>query len=103
MKEFLQDTENKTNQFLKPVQHIDTITFTKTIHMFQDLNSLYFLFLEKSSNDDLNIHTKRNLTKKMYSYLKNSIHLDNVPSSTNIHTKNTQIKTKKHKKTIRKL
>ena len=54
--------------FLLPIQHIDTITFQKTISMFQDLNSLYFLFLEKSEPLDSKI--KKNLSKRFFSYLK---------------------------------
>jgi hypothetical protein len=56
------------NDFLVPVKHIDNITFKKTISMFQDLNTLYFLFLEKS--DSLDINTKKNISKKIISYLK---------------------------------
>jgi hypothetical protein len=70
---FLQvDSKEEDNQFLIPIQHIDTITFQKTIAMFQDLNSLYFIFLERSSEDSTTmLNLKKNLSKKIFSYLKN--------------------------------
>jgi hypothetical protein len=66
------DSKEEDNQFLIPIQHIDTITFQKTIAMFQDLNSLYFIFLERSSEDSTTmLNLKKNLSKKIFSYLKN--------------------------------
>jgi hypothetical protein len=91
MKEFLQNTENKVSDFFIPLQNIDTIKFDKTIHMFQDLNTLYFIYLEKTINTDTT-NTKKNVTKKIYAYLKNSTNLDSLKNVA-----------KKHKKTIRKL
>jgi hypothetical protein len=58
------DISSVSNDFLIPIKHIDTILFHKTITMFQDLNTLYFLFLEIDSK------AKKNITKKMISYLK---------------------------------
>jgi len=71
---FLQvDSKEEDNQFLIPIQQIDTITFQKTIAMFQDLNSLYFIFLERSSEDSTTmLNLKKNLSKKIFSYLKKS-------------------------------
>lgn len=70
---FLQvDSKEEDNHFLIPIQHIDTITFQKTISMFQDLNSLYFIFLERSSEHSTTmLNVKKNLSKKIFSYLKN--------------------------------
>ena len=48
------------SDFLSPIQPIDNITFQKTISMFQDLNSLYFLFLEKS--ESLDSKMKKNIS-----------------------------------------
>ena len=65
---FLRDTNYKgTKEFLTSVKHIDTIIFEKTINMFQDLNTLYFIFVEKSV--ELNGNNKKNLTKKIYLHL----------------------------------
>jgi len=65
---FLQDSNfNGSDKFLKPIKFMDSITFEKTINMFQDLNTLYFIFVEKSI-ELTNINKKR-LTKKMYLHL----------------------------------
>jgi hypothetical protein len=48
--------------FLTPVKNIDAIKFEQTIHMFQDLNDLLFLFYEKA-NDSGNT---RNVTKRVF-------------------------------------
>lgn len=65
------DSKEEDNDFLISVQKIDTIIFQKTISMFQDLNSLYFIFLERSSEDSTTLlNLKKNLTKKIFSYLK---------------------------------
>jgi hypothetical protein len=71
---FLSVDSEEDKNFLIPIQHIDTITFQKTISMFQDLNSLYFIFLEKSSEVSTTIlNVKKNLSKKISSYLKNKL------------------------------
>lgn len=66
---FLRDTSNYkgNSDFLTPIKHIDTIVFEKTINMFQDLNTLYFIFVEKSM--ELNGTNKKSLTKKIYLHL----------------------------------
>lgn len=65
---FLRDTNyNSTSDFLTSIKHIDTIIFEKTINMFQDLNTLYFIFVEKSM--ELNSNNKKTLTKKIYLHL----------------------------------
>ena len=62
---FLQNPNTNTEaDFLKTIKHIDTITFDKTISMFQDLNTLYFIYVEGTLKMDSN--TKKNLTKKIY-------------------------------------
>lgn len=73
------DLEDMNSEFLKPISHIDAIKWDKTISMFQDLNTLYFIFIEK--NTDLDPNSKKNITKRIYLHLTN---------------------TKKHKKTIKK-
>ena len=71
---FLSVDSEEDNNFLIPIQHIDTITFQKTISMFQDLNSLYFIFLEISPEDSTTmLNVKNNLSKKIFSYLKNKL------------------------------
>jgi hypothetical protein len=67
---FLRDPSNykgASGELLTSIKHIDTIVFEKTINMFQDLNTLYFIFVEK--NMDLNDKNKKNLTKKIYLHL----------------------------------
>jgi len=51
-------------QFLTINKHIDTIVFSKTINMFQDLNHLYFIFYEKTNEVDK--RDLNNITKKIY-------------------------------------
>jgi hypothetical protein len=62
------DISTTSNDFLIHITHIDTILFHKTITMFQDLNTLYFFFLEKT--DEIDSKTKKKLTKKMVAFLK---------------------------------
>lgn len=47
IKNFLKYPDNERN-FLTIIKNIDAISFEKTIHMFQDLNDLVFIFYEKS-------------------------------------------------------
>jgi len=50
------------NPFLVPIKHIDSIKFDQSVHMFQDLNDLVFVFYEKSKElkkRDLNTMTKK--------------------------------------------
>ena len=86
----VQDFSIKSNKnkyetrFIKSEKYLDDIYFKETIHMFQDLNALFFIFLEntKQTNSDnsikrinINNTTKRNKaiknnqknkTKRMY-------------------------------------
>jgi hypothetical protein len=57
---FLKSSTNKYEYFLTNVKHIDGITFDKTIHMFQDLNELVFVYFEKNQTTD------NNSTKKVF-------------------------------------
>jgi hypothetical protein len=61
----LNDDMNAYDKFLTTIQNIDTITFEKTINMFQDLNSLIFVFHEKSK-DNQKTGNNNNNTKKIY-------------------------------------
>ena len=62
------------NSYLVPIKNIDTITFEKTINMFQDLNDLFFLFYEKEKDKDNtgktssqhNSHNSHNSTKRVF-------------------------------------
>ena len=64
---FLREDDDLNNQeskpFLKIIKHIETITLEKTISMFHDLNSLYFILIDKSL--ELNNKDKKTLTKKI--------------------------------------
>jgi hypothetical protein len=51
-------------KYLSIIKNIDTITFDKTINMFQDLNDLIFIFYEKSN--ELKKPNDYNRTKKIY-------------------------------------
>ena len=74
---FIKNRENQ--QFLSVVKNIGSVAFEKSIHMFQDLNELVFVFYEKSN--ELKKHNPKTSSRKM-------------PSSHSLH--NT------HKKTFRK-
>jgi len=66
IKNFLK-TSNLTDyldNFLVPIKNFDSITFEKTINMFQDLNDLLFIFYEKS--DEELKKSANNATKKVY-------------------------------------
>ena len=59
------------NSYLVPIKNIDTITFEKTINMFQDLNDLFFLFYEKDKDNtgktsSHNSHNSNNSTKRVF-------------------------------------
>ena len=51
--------------FFTPIKNIDTVTFEKTINMFQDLNDILIVFYEKNNNNLQNVAHK-NITKKIY-------------------------------------
>ena len=55
---FLRSATNNYEHFLTNVKHIEGITFDKTIHMFQDLNELVFVFCEKTQSNN-NAATKK--------------------------------------------
>tara|TARA_Y100000991_G_C21731160_1_gene246401 strand:- start:14 stop:508 length:495 start_codon:yes stop_codon:yes gene_type:complete len=52
-----QDTN--TNMFLKSIKSLDDISFDQTISMFEDLNSLFFVFVESNTE-------KKNQTKRIF-------------------------------------
>jgi len=62
-----QETEN--NLFLQSVKSIEDICFDPTIAMFEDLNSLFFIFvetnnIEKSQTKRIFLHSNQKKTKK---------------------------------------
>jgi len=70
IKSFIEKSDNideGNSSFLVPIKHIDTIVFRKTINMFHDLNTLYFVFLENDQKIDEN--TKKNISKRVYIHL----------------------------------
>ena len=53
--------------YLQSVKHIDNIVFDKTISMFQDLNNIMIIFLEKDTSIDRNKSNNLfNVTKRIY-------------------------------------
>jgi hypothetical protein len=58
IEDFIRKKTAKT--FLTIVNHIEDIHFKKTITMFQDLNDLFFLFVEKNEKE------RKNITKRVY-------------------------------------
>lgn len=58
-------THGENIDYLNIIPKCDDIYFNKTIHMFQDLNELIFIFYEKRIS---NKHTK---TRKLLTYKKN--------------------------------
>ena len=62
-----QETEN--NLFLESIKSIDNINFDPSISMFEDLNSLFFIFvesnnIEKSQTKRIFLHSNQKKTKK---------------------------------------
>ena len=59
------NNNNNRSQFLSTVKNVDTISFSPSIYLFQDLNELCVLFYEKSSPN--------NVTKRVFihSHAKN--------------------------------
>jgi len=60
LKYFLKDTKFS---FLTSVKNIDSISFKKSISMFQDLNNIFIIFYEK---DKTHMITRENMTKKIF-------------------------------------
>ena len=58
------NNDTPDNRFLTTIKNIDAITFEKTIHMFQDLNDLFFIFYEKTNTS--NKSTPNNVTRRIY-------------------------------------
>jgi hypothetical protein len=58
--------KNKTDnsKFINKINHLNDITWNKTISMFQDINELFLFFREKNN-------TSNNTTKKIYIRNKN--------------------------------
>lgn len=69
VKHYLKYGDN-ADKYLSIIKNIDTITFEKTINMFQDLNDLVFIFYEKSS--ELKKPNDYNGTKKIYIHSLNT-------------------------------
>ena len=102
IKDFLKNDDNNYDNnydFLQTIKNIDAINFEKSIHMFHDLNDLFFIFYEKT------VSNTNNVTKKIY--LKNSGKKNdenNVTNENNLNNLNviTNRNIKKHNKTIKK-
>jgi len=45
-----ENTNKYESRFLKSEKYLDDIYFKETIHMFQDLNALFFIFVENTAN-----------------------------------------------------
>ena len=63
VKDYIYLSKQERN-FLSIVKNIDAISFDKTINMFQDLNDLFFLFYEKST--ELKTYNPDKSTKRIY-------------------------------------
>jgi len=50
------------NHFLQPIKNIDSISFDKTIGMFQDINDLFIIFYNKNDIKNTNTNTNTNKT-----------------------------------------
>lgn len=69
LKTFLRskDTSLKIgNHFLQPIKNIDSISFDKTIGMFQDINDLFIIFYNKNDIKNTNTNTNNISTRKIY-------------------------------------
>jgi len=62
IKNYLLSGENK--EYLSVIKNIDTVTYEKTINMFQDLNDLILIFYEKSK--ELKRSDTNNSTRRIY-------------------------------------
>jgi hypothetical protein len=62
--------ESRDLNFLTIIKNIDAISFEQTIHMFQDLNDIFFIFFEKSN--ELKKNDMKNATKKIYLHSLNA-------------------------------
>ena len=62
IKNYLVNREN--NDFLSVIKNIDSISFSKSINMFHDLNDIILIFYEKSN--ELKKPDANNTTKKIY-------------------------------------
>jgi hypothetical protein len=63
LKYFLKSSAHETFPFLTSVKNIDSISFKKSISMFQDLNNIFIIFYEK---DKTHMITRENMTKKIF-------------------------------------
>jgi hypothetical protein len=65
IKKYLVDDINNEfdNEFLSKVDILQDIYFKDTINLFQDLNSLYFIFCNKKARDNTNKITKKIILK----------------------------------------
>jgi len=71
---FLQEDGNNGVNYLNSIRNIDSIIFDKTINVFQDLNSLIFVFVDKEkvkSNTSFS-RTKKKILKPSVKYTKKS-------------------------------
>jgi hypothetical protein len=68
IKNYLLNGEN--NHYLSVIKNIDTVTYEKTINMFQDLNDLIVIFYEKSR--EFKKPDANNSTKKIYFHSLNT-------------------------------
>lgn len=50
------DVTSFNMDFFTPIKNIETIKFEKTIDMFQDLNDIFFIFYENTTNTHSNIN-----------------------------------------------
>jgi hypothetical protein len=71
---FLREDGNNGVNYLNSIRNIDSIIFDKTINVFQDLNSLIFVFVDKEkvkSNTSFS-RTKKKILKPSVKYTKKS-------------------------------
>ena len=69
IKNFVLDTDIKTHQdlFFSKIKNIDDIKWNDSINMFENLNTLYFVYIVKKSNNSSTkkvIFKKQNTTRK---------------------------------------
>ena len=61
LKTFLKTTTSLNYNYLTCIKNIDTIYFSPSIYMFQDLNDIFILFYEHTNNV-----TNKNITKRIF-------------------------------------
>jgi len=78
------ENENNNNNFLFPERYLNDIVFNDTITIFQDLNSLFFIYYEKEirTDNNNNNNNNNNTTRKIININFNKRKINNKNKNT---------------------